>query len=1137
MKVRNKFLLIILSVFTLLSVVIFVYYNYTQKRNLKQLEYNSSVLNSLIKTSINAYNRSYEGLATDYSFWDDMVDYVNGKKNKKWEVENLEVLFKSFNINAVWVYDKNKKIKYFVNNLKNDSSFIDLKFSDFIWKDFNENRGIKFHSKIENKYCFIFGKTIHNSYDFDRKSEPSGYFLIAKSIDSEILNYYSSICNCNLQFIDNAILPNSYSMKNATFTSSYPFNNQNGELLGSLRAVKKSPFLLKLYSQNIYFITFLAIFGFLILFVIYLGFNHLVNKPLYLFSMAIIDNSEEKIEKLSKNNNEFGKLGFLFKEFILQKKLLENEIALRKQTNESLSELNIMYKSLFEDSSVAICFSKDQKLLNVNKAFLSLFNCNSFDEISKFDIIDLIHEDDKPKMYNRYYKLEKGLPIPENYDIRIFCKDSEIKIVNVKSNILVLNNEKYNLTILQDITQMKNFENELYIEKAYFESLYEKSPEAIAILDDKGVIAKINNSFTKLFGYTVEEAIGKTTSELIEPEELYGEVFSLVSKIKSGETIYYDTIRVSKTNDYIDVSIIGTPIELGSNKFGIYAIYRDNRDRVLYNKEIKKKGELFNALAYAQQCLLNLKDEYNSLLQYLNIIGTALQIGRIRIFELIDNNEDSKFNLITEWKNIDFIINSSTDQSDLMKLFIKWKDDFKTLKIIDNQKINQIGADIKIFIKHGIKAFAAVPIYVRNSYKGFICFEDFENDSKWTETELSILNISATSIGNFMDQLIYENEILDAREKAEEANRLKTNFISNMSHELRTPLNGILGFTELLKDDLINEEHISMLNIINVSSLRLLNTLNSIIDFSLLSSSKIFINKTVVDIDEVINDKVGIYKIDIERKNIKFTYNSKDKIKILTDIDYFSRIIAALIDNAIKFTKKGEIVVESSIIHNEIGEKFAKISVIDTGIGIAKEHFNLIFEPFLQVSDGLSREYEGNGIGLTICKRYIELLGGKINLESELGNGSIFTIILPDVFSHSDKTDSNIRFDKIKPLLLLVEDEVSSREFANIILSGKYSLHTAINADSAIMKANEYKYDAILMDISLGMGKNGVEIAKIINSISGYENVPIAAVTANAMIEQMEYYLKNGFTHYISKPYTKVAMLNLIEQMLSNIEY
>lgn len=1137
MKIRNKFFLIILSIFILLSSITIIYFEYSNNQNLKQLENYGNILNGLIKTSINSYNKTYESLVSDYSFWDDMVDYVNGKKNKVWEVENLYILFKSYGINAVWVYDKDKNIKFFVDNFRNDTSFYDIGLSDFDWKEFKENRGISFQKKIKDKYCFIFGKTIHPSYDFERKSEPEGYFIIAKTLDNDMLNYCYSICGCELKIIEDSILPDYYNLVDATYTSSYPFNNNNGELIGSLRATKKSLFLEKLHKQSVYTIVFLSFLTLFVLCVIYYGFDILVNRPLKLLNQAIIDKSDEKINKLTIKNNEFGKFGLLLKEFINKNKLLENEVAKRKKADESINELNKMYKSIFDDSSVAICFSLEQKLINVNNAFLELFKYNSFEELKDIEIIDLICEEDKSILFERYKRAEMGLINENSYDVRIKCSDGEIRDVNVKSNVIELNDKKYNLTILLDFTDKKRFEKELLKEKAYFENIFEKSPEAIAILDNKGVIIKINNAFTKLFGYTAEEAIGKKTKELIEPKEIFGEINSLISRVVMGETIFYDTVRVTKNGEIINVSIIGTPIEYYKNKFGIYAIYHDISDRVKYNKEIKLKGELFNALSKAQQQLLNIKSNDNSLQLYIKTIGEALQIDRIRVFDIFYNAQDgNKIKTLSEWKNNEHILSlPEIGDDELLSIFNNWIEKFDSIKIYDKESNNLNSKDSEILLKCGIKALVAAPIYTRDKLSAFICFEDFVNDNKWTETEISILNISASSIGNFLESRLYEIELIKSREKAEEADKLKTNFISNISHELRTPLNGILGFTELLKEELVNEEHKNMLEIINLSSLRLLDTLNSIIDFTLLSKLKIYLNKTVVDIDEVINNKIKIFKIDLERKGIRFYYQSNNKIKILTDYDYFGRIFGNLIDNAIKFTKKGAIVIDVRLIQNESGVNFAQIKVIDTGIGIAKEHFELIFEPFRQVSEGLSREYEGNGLGLTICKRYVDLLGGKIEVSSELGKGTTFTLTFPDVISSITYNDSEIKIKKNNPLILLVEDEISSREFANFILSGKYSLHTAINADNAIKKIYEYKYDAILMDISLGMGKNGVDVANIIRSVSGYENVPIAAVTANAMIDQIEHYMKSGFTHYIAKPYTKEALLSLIEQMLNKI--
>jgi CheY-like chemotaxis protein len=248
-----------------------------------------------------------------------------------------------------------------------------------------------------------------------------------------------------------------------------------------------------------------------------------------------------------------------------------------------------------------------------------------------------------------------------------------------------------------------------------------------------------------------------------------------------------------------------------------------------------------------------------------------------------------------------------------------------------------------------------------------------------------------------------------------------------------------------------------------------------------------------------------------------------------------------LINNAIKFTKQGVITIKSN--YKIINDKeFACIEVHDTGIGIDEKHLSIIFEEFRQASEGNSRAYEGTGLGLNISLRFARLMAGNITVESEVGKGSVFTLWLPAVDheieiidkpkSNANNTDIYIEILKDKNVLL-VEDDPDSRKLVAYILKTFCKLDVVENGVNAIKNAEIKKYDAILMDISLRGGISGIETVNEIRKIKGYKKTPIAAFTANAMSGHKDEYLKEGCTHYISKPYTKIELLNLLNEMLT----
>nr|NQU94385.1 tetratricopeptide repeat protein [Bacteroidota bacterium] len=374
------------------------------------------------------------------------------------------------------------------------------------------------------------------------------------------------------------------------------------------------------------------------------------------------------------------------------------------------------------------------------------------------------------------------------------------------------------------------------------------------------------------------------------------------------------------------------------------------------------------------------------------------------------------------------------------------------------------------------------------------------------------------------------NELVKAKEKAEESDKLKSIFLANISHELRTPLNGILGFAEILQTEISEPVYREMAEVINSSGKRLLTTLNSIIDLSIIESRQMDLNKTTVFLDEFVREMVMLSRVPATRKSLFVEFTAKAPgITLFTDPKILNNLLHNLVDNAIKYTRKGGVTVE---IDNEIrgDTEWAIINIIDTGIGIPKNYVSQIFDKFRQGSEGHNREYEGAGLGLTICKKYTELINGELYVKSVFGEGSVFSLKLPVSESEISKDiapkitfPENINLNETIPdqrcRVLIVENDEINMNFMAYNLKNICAVDTATDAQSAIGLVKQHQYSAILMDINLGARMNGMKCAQEIRMMPGYANIPIAAVTANAMKGQREEFLSNGCTHYLAKPF------------------
>jgi PAS domain S-box-containing protein len=380
-------------------------------------------------------------------------------------------------------------------------------------------------------------------------------------------------------------------------------------------------------------------------------------------------------------------------------------------------------------------------------------------------------------------------------------------------------------------------------------------------------------------------------------------------------------------------------------------------------------------------------------------------------------------------------------------------------------------------------------------------------------------------------------EITAAKERAEEMNRLKTTFLTNMSHELRTPLIGLLGLSEAMLDELEGDLKESM-DMINQSGQRLLRTLSTILDYSKIESEKIEIAVTEVTIEDLLKNQVKLYQAFARKKGVSIIENFElSDAKILTDEKLLYDIINNLLNNAVKFTSRGTVTLSAFK-----DEKYLTIKVADTGIGIAKDKLEIVFEEFRQASEGTSRSFEGTGLGLAIAKKYTLLLNGNINVVSKVGKGSIFTVKLPlnpgnvshDISNNKPKLpDHKLQKEGFKKVLL-VEDDSISRKTIGKMLENDYYIVSVNNAKDAIKNAKNEIYDAILMDINLGRGMDGIQATKVIRKINGYESIPIIAMTAYAMEKDKEEFLRCGCSHYIAKPFSIKEILAYLERVLTN---
>ncbi|MBI9111903.1 PAS domain S-box protein [Maridesulfovibrio ferrireducens] len=384
-------------------------------------------------------------------------------------------------------------------------------------------------------------------------------------------------------------------------------------------------------------------------------------------------------------------------------------------------------------------------------------------------------------------------------------------------------------------------------------------------------------------------------------------------------------------------------------------------------------------------------------------------------------------------------------------------------------------------------------------------------------------------IHDITERLKNEAELSEAKEAAESANKAKDEFLANISHEIRTPLNGVMGMLQLLQIAHLNTEEQSCVDTALQSSRNLLRVLNDVLDFTKIEAGKMDLYEEPFELKELIKQCLDLFKIQAEEKELQLISNidSSTQNYYVGDEGRIRQILFNLVGNSIKFTESGSITISVfSLPHPTPGKHRLFFSIEDTGVGIPDDKIEHIFDSFTQVDGSLSRKYQGAGLGLSIVKRLVNLIGGNISLQSEVGVGTtiLFCVYVekhdPPVSLQAEVTKE---IGKKTPLqILLVEDEKVNRLMALRFLEKMgHNVVCAENGEMCLEELRKQTFDAILMDIQMPV-MNGLEATHLIRTseeFNMHRSVPIIALTAHATNNDRNIAIQTGMNEYISKPF------------------
>lgn len=754
-----------------------------------------------------------------------------------------------------------------------------------------------------------------------------------------------------------------------------------------------------------------------------------------------------------------------------------HDITSLKSEQANLKQSEIKYRNLVNSLSDSVFILQDGIIKFVNPTLCRVSEYEERELIGS-SFTKFIAKSEIEKV-SRYYSIGESEKEANNkYQSIIVTKSQKLIPVEVTTVPVIFEDKTANQVILKDISESQRIITQLRDSEEKFRFLSESAFEGV-VMHDQGTILEVNKALEKMVGYSKQELIGKKIFNFLAPHNL-----EITKKnILLPQAPPYVVQIKTKEGNYIFVQVESKEIP-----------YQDKTIRIAGLRDITEQKKL---------------ESRNTML------SKAVQASPASI---VITDKDG---------NIQYV-----------NPFFEEKTGYSFREIIGkNPRFLKSGKHTSIFYGELWKTITSGQIWngeFHNRKKNGELFWEQANISPIVDEKGRIIQFVAIK-EDITEKKKTLKDLKEAKEKAEESDKLKSAFLANMSHEIRTPMNGIIGFTELLKEpSLSGDRQLEFIEIIQKSGERMLNTINDIIDISKIESGIEKVKMHQFDVSASMTELKLLFESEAKQKGIDLIYTNEglaSPVNFYSDAEKLNSILTNLIKNAIKFTSRGSI-----SLGFVIKDKTIEFFVRDTGIGIPKHRQKAIFERFVQADITDSRVFEGSGLGLSISKSYAEMLGGELSLVSTENKGTTFYVSLP--FLTEDTKPMNVNFsldEEIKALpsglkTLVVEDDLVSIELLKLILKNiAEEILVATNGQEAIDIARKnHDIDLILMDIKLPVldGFKATEEIRKFNT-----KVRIVAQTAFAQVADNTQALKVGCNDFIPKPINRKALYRIIQNL------
>ena len=808
--------------------------------------------------------------------------------------------------------------------------------------------------------------------------------------------------------------------------------------------------------------------------------------------------------------------------------------------------------------------------LGCDRSFAELGGCKSSQDLIGKNDYDMPWTKEESDWYRECDRRVMESNTPE-YGIIETLVDAEGNLTWLETNKIPLHDLEGNvigvLGTFEDVTERQEAEAKLKQSLRKLTDFQEALTHSaiVSIMDNEGIITYVNDLFCQFFQYSTAELIGNT-HQIIDSgyhsAEFWQHLWATISKGEIWQGEICDRAKDGR-RCWVNATIIPSLDE--NNQPVQYLEILENiteRKKTAAALEYQlQKTNLLNQITQAIRQSLDTQEIFQTATRQ---IRQLLKVDRVGVFQIGDDFDGGDILdrslgefIIQEQDVLDvdnFAISDRLQECFFDTYLAVEYEAGDVLVVSDTYTADLRDSHQEILLSLNIRAYLVVPLFQGDLLWGLLCIYQSTRSREWQKTEIEFMQKIATQLGIALQQAqlleqeknqrsllnLQNQQLRQAKEDADRANIAKSSFLANMSHELRTPLNVILGFSQVMfRDPTVTKEQKETLRIINQSGEHLLTLINDVLEVTKIEAGKTSIKVDNFDLHHLLDTLEDMLRFKAENKGLTLVFERSPNVPayIQSDQGKVRQILINLINNAIKFTPQGKIVLSTIATNDDSDKVDLSFTVKDTGIGIAPAEVDKLFNPFVQTEAG-KKTQQGTGLGLSIGRKFARLMHGDIAVESKYGFGTTFVFTLPvksvDVVE-SDRNSSRraiaLADDIPRFRILVVDDKAENRLLLNHLLTDVgFEIAEAANGKESIEVWSTWQPDLILMDIHMPV-MDGID-ATIEIKRQSQDYIPIVALTASAFAESKIEVLQAGCDDFLSKPIKDTLLFEKIAKHL-----